>query len=33
MGEKYPETFLVGADGRRREHGSRGNNALADRPI
>src|SRR5262245_19567380 len=25
MGEKYPETFLVGADGRRREHGSRGN--------
>jgi beta-galactosidase len=30
MGEKYPETFLVGADGRRREHGSRGNNAVAD---
>jgi beta-galactosidase len=30
MGQKYPETFLVGADGRRREHGSRGNNALAD---
>lgn len=30
MAEKYPETFLVGADGRRREHGSRGNNALAD---
>ncbi len=30
MGEKYPQTFLVGADGRRREHGSRGNNALAD---
>ena len=30
MGEKYPETFLIGADGRRREHGSRGNNALAD---
>jgi beta-galactosidase len=30
MGEKYPETFLVGTDGRRREHGSRGNNALAD---
>jgi beta-galactosidase len=30
MGEKYPESFLVGADGRRREHGSRGNNALAD---
>ncbi len=30
MAEKYPETFLVGTDGRRREHGSRGNNALAD---
>jgi beta-galactosidase len=30
LAEKYPETFLVGADGRRREHGSRGNNALAD---
>jgi beta-galactosidase len=30
MGEKHPETFLVGADGRRREHGSRGNNALGD---
>jgi beta-galactosidase len=30
MAEKYPEIFLVGADGRRREHGSRGNNALAD---
>jgi beta-galactosidase len=30
MGERYPETFLIGADGRRREHGSRGNNALAD---
>src|ERR671932_383719 len=30
MAEKYPEVFLVGADGRRREHGSRGNNALAD---
>ena len=30
MGEKYPQTFLIGADGRRREHGSRGNNALAD---
>ena len=28
--EKYPEAYLVGADGRRREHGSRGNNALAD---
>lgn len=30
MAEKYPEIFLVGDDGRRREHGSRGNNALAD---
>jgi beta-galactosidase len=30
MGEKYPQTFLVGQDGRQREHGSRGNNALAD---
>ena len=30
MGEKYPQTFLVGADGRQREHGSRGNNALND---
>jgi beta-galactosidase len=30
MGEKYPESFLVGADGRQREHGSRGNNALAE---
>lgn len=30
MGEKYPQTFLVGADGRQREHGSRGNNALSD---
>ncbi len=30
MYEKYPEAYLVGADGRRREHGSRGNNALAD---
>ncbi|HKQ51403.1 MAG TPA: beta-galactosidase [Pyrinomonadaceae bacterium] len=28
--EKYPNAYLVGADGRRREHGSRGNNALAD---
>src|SRR5215207_8348576 len=28
--EKYPEAYLVGADGRRREHGSGGNNALAD---
>ena len=30
MAEKYPQIFLVGADGRRREHGSRANNALAD---
>jgi beta-galactosidase len=30
MGEKYPQTFLVGVEGRQREHGSRGNNALAD---
>ena len=31
MYQKYPEAYLVGADGRRREHGSRGNNALADK--
>lgn len=30
MAEEHPEIFLIGADGRRREHGSRGNNALAD---
>ncbi len=30
MAEKYPQIFLVGGDGRIREHGSRGNNALAD---
>ena len=30
LAEKYPASFLVGEDGRRREHGSRGNNALAD---
>ncbi|HKP14162.1 MAG TPA: beta-galactosidase [Blastocatellia bacterium] len=30
MGEKYPQTFLVGVEGRQREHGSRGNNALSD---
>jgi beta-galactosidase len=30
MAEKYPDIFLVGEDGRRREHGSRGNNSLAD---
>lgn len=28
--EKYPQAYLVGQDGRLREHGSRGNNALAD---
>lgn len=28
--EKYPQAYLVGADAQRREHGSRGNNALAD---
>lgn len=31
MFEKYPNAYLVGGDGRRREHGSRGNNALADK--
>lgn len=30
LGEKHPESFLVGADGRRLTHGSRGNNAIAD---
>jgi beta-galactosidase len=30
LAESHPEIFLVGADGRRREHGSRGNAALAD---
>jgi beta-galactosidase len=30
LSEGHPETMLVGADGRIREHGSRGNNALAD---
>jgi beta-galactosidase len=30
LAEGHPEIFLVGADGRRREHGSRGNAALAD---
>jgi beta-galactosidase len=30
MAEKYPEIFRVGEDGRRLEHGSRANNALAD---
>lgn len=30
LAEKHPESFIVGADGRRLEHGSRTNNALAD---
>jgi beta-galactosidase len=30
LAEKHPESFLVGANGRRLEHGSRTNNALAD---
>jgi beta-galactosidase len=30
MGEKYPEIYLVGADGRRLEHGLRANGSLAD---
>jgi beta-galactosidase len=30
LAEAHPEIFLVQADGRRREHGSRANNALAD---
>jgi beta-galactosidase len=30
LGEKYPEIYLVGADGRRREHGTRANGSLAD---
>jgi beta-galactosidase len=30
MGEKYPEIYLVGADGRRREHGTRANGSLAN---
>jgi beta-galactosidase len=29
MGEKFPEIYLVGADGRRREHGTRANGSLA----
>lgn len=29
MGEKYPEIYLVGADGRRREHGIRANASLS----
>ena len=30
LGEKHPEIYLVGADGRRREHGTRANGSLAD---
>ena len=30
MGEKYPEIYLVGADGRRLEHGTRANGSLAN---
>ncbi len=30
MGEKYPEVYLVGPDGRRREHGIRANASLSD---
>ncbi|MDZ7607508.1 MAG: beta-galactosidase [Cyclobacteriaceae bacterium] len=30
MGEKYPEIYLVGADGRRREHGIRANASLSN---
>ncbi len=30
MGNKYPEIYLVGADGRRREHGIRANASLSD---
>jgi beta-galactosidase len=29
LGEKHPEIYLVGADGRRREHGARANGSLA----
>jgi beta-galactosidase len=29
LGEKYPEIYLVGADGRRLEHGTRANGSLA----
>ena len=29
LGEKYPEIYLVGADGRRMEHGTRANGSLA----
>lgn len=30
MGEKTPEIYLVGPDGRRKEHGTRANGSLAD---
>ncbi len=30
LGEKYPEIYLVGSDGRRLEHGSRANGSLAN---
>jgi beta-galactosidase len=30
MGEKYPEIYLVGGDGRRLEHGTRANGSLAN---
>lgn len=30
MGEKYPEIYLVGSDGRRREHGVRANASLSN---
>jgi beta-galactosidase len=30
MGEKYPEVYLVGPEGRRREHGNRANASLAN---
>jgi beta-galactosidase len=30
MGEKYPEIYLVGSDGRRREHGIRANASLSN---
>jgi len=30
MGEKYPEIYLLGGDGRRQEHGTRANGSLAN---
>ncbi len=30
MGEKYPEIYMVGADGRRKSHGTRGNASLSN---